>query len=139
MRRERAIRVGMAEDGVQLSAVWRIWLNGSDIYIAPRNATGAIKTSLHASGKFRHAFVTDEVAERFQPAGADRAFSKWGRPAPQVRGGTLLFQLLFPESELHPVRPTDQIASEVVWLPRPPSASSKADEGCSLAGQASVL
>jgi hypothetical protein len=62
MRREKAIRIGIAQDGIQLSAVWRFWLQGSDVYAASRNIAGKIKTSLHRSGKFRHAFVTADMS-----------------------------------------------------------------------------
>lgn len=121
MGREKVIRVGIAQEGIQLSAVWRFWLHGSDVYVASRNIAHTIKTSLHKTGKFRHAFVTDAASEKFQSASADRAFSKWDRPAPQARGGTLLFQLLFPESELHPARHAEPMVSDVMWLPRPPA------------------
>jgi len=37
MARDKAVRVGIAEDGVQLAAVWRFWPHGSDVYAASRN------------------------------------------------------------------------------------------------------
>jgi len=123
MGRERVIRVGVAEGDSALSAVWRIWLNGSDVYVAIRNIAGEFKTSLHASGVYRHAFVTDQLSEQFRPVGADRAVSKWNRPPPQAKAGTLLFQILIPESELQPARHGLPLARDVVWLPRPPAGA----------------
>jgi hypothetical protein len=121
--RERAVRIGIAEDRKVLSAVWRIWLHGSDLYIASRNIAHTFKTSLHATGKFRHAFVSDVASQKFRPAGTDRAVSKWDRPAPQAVGGTLLFQVLIPASELRPACHDQPMTPDVVWLPRAPTGA----------------
>jgi hypothetical protein len=117
-----AIRFAVVDDqGRLLSSVWRVWSHNRDVYSAVRNIAGKFKTSLHASGCSRHAFVTDEVAQRFQKAGRDRATLKWRRPNQQVPGGTLLLQIIIPEPGLAPSFPGYKIPSAMIHLKPPPA------------------
>ena len=120
-QRKNAIRLAVTGDeGQLLSSVWRIWLHGDDVYVAVRSLAGSFKTSLHRSGKFRHAFVTDSEAERFRGVGKDRAVHKWSRPAEQIPGGTLLFQIVIPEPGLHLYSAAYKIPAGLVQIDKPP-------------------
>src|SRR5687768_11158057 len=83
-----------------LSSIWRVWSDKHDVYAAVRKLGHEFKTSLHATGRYLHAFSTDAVAARFHEPGRDRAVLKWLRPDEQVPGGTLLLQIVIPEPGL---------------------------------------
>ena len=59
------------------SAVWRLWVEGSEIYLAGRTAVAVYKLSLHSSGKWRLAW-TKELKEQ---ESEDRVLMRWERPA----------------------------------------------------------
>lgn len=116
----QVVRVGVVNnDGRLCSSIWRIWMHRFDLYVAVRSLSGRFKTSLHKSGKFRHAFVTEEESEKFRGAGGDRAVHKWDRPSEQIAGGTLLFQVIIPEAGLAVYRPTYKLPKGLISLSRP--------------------
>jgi hypothetical protein len=108
------------DQGRLLSSVWRVWSHGRDVYAAVRKLAVEFRTSLHASGRSRHAFVTDEAAGRFQEPGRDRATLKWRRPDQQVPGGTLLLQIIIPEPGLAAHLSRYELPRELIQLKPPP-------------------
>lgn len=87
------------------SASWTVFANNtvSDVYIAARPIAGKIKVSLHESGSWRHAFISDAAAAPFLPPGADRAFDKFAPGVePMAPGWLLAYTIVLPESELQP-------------------------------------
>jgi hypothetical protein len=46
----QTLRVVVGTEFGPRSAVWRIWTQKNEVYVAPRSLGGEIKTSLHASG-----------------------------------------------------------------------------------------
>ena len=52
-----AVRVVAGTDFEPRSAVWRIWSQQNEIYLARRDIASELKTSLHSSGIYRHAFT----------------------------------------------------------------------------------
>ncbi|WP_158715329.1 hypothetical protein [Kitasatospora phosalacinea] len=87
----------------------------SDVYIAARAIKGRIKVSLHESGEWRHAFLSDAAASGFLAPGADRAFDKFEPSGePMAPGWTLGYTIVMPESELQPY-PTE--AKKITLLP----------------------
>jgi len=121
MRAGGVVRFAVVDDASRpLSSIWRVWLHGDDIYAAVRSLAGEFKTSLHVSGRSRHAFATDEAAQRFLQPGRDRATSRWHRPDPQVPGGTLLLQIIFPEPALGASLSRYELPSGLVRLQPPP-------------------
>jgi hypothetical protein len=116
MAKDPALRIAVVDDDRLLSSVWRVWSNGDDVYVAVRSVAGEFKTSLHASGKFRHAFVTDAASARLRGPDKDRATSKWTRQAEQVPGGTLLMQIIIPGAGLGGYLPKYDFPAELVPL-----------------------
>jgi hypothetical protein len=90
------IRVAVVREGKPLSGTWRIWRRSNDIYVAPRSVASSFKISLHASGKFRFGFTSDEKASKFLRLGEDRAVFKWELPSSESPT-RLLAQIIFPE------------------------------------------
>lgn len=98
MANEHVLRVTAGRDPGPRSGVWRIFTYRDDIYVQPRYAGGALKTSFHASGLNRHAF-TEGVAPRWINDG-DRAFVKWEGPPDFIDGAKLLLDIVIPTDEL---------------------------------------
>ncbi|MFZ5844846.1 MAG: hypothetical protein ACOY0S_00045 [Patescibacteria group bacterium] len=67
------------------SWVWRMWVNGDDVYLGARNALRAFKVSLHKSDIWRIAFV--EELKRDNPQ-VDRVILRWKRPGEFAPGWT---------------------------------------------------
>lgn len=92
------IRFTVGTDFGPRSGVWRIWSTNDEIYIAMRSIAGTMKTSLHSSGRYRHAF-TGPGAAKNRPGG-DRALVKWPEPGDFQEGAKLLFEIVVPTDEL---------------------------------------
>lgn len=121
---EHVWRVTAGEDPGPRSAVWRIFTHGDEIYVLPRYAGGALKTSLHSSGNFRHAF-SEQEATRWV-GDADRAFQKWREPQGSAGNARLLLEVMMPTDEL--TVPRDEPALEekekvTLLEPAPPGAA----------------
>lgn len=93
---DHALYAAVIAHGKVLSSLWRIWTKGDDIYMAVPTLRKDFKTSLHASGKFRHAFGDQQIAARFLGEGRDRAVEKWKRPNPTPEGVIWLMQVAIP-------------------------------------------
>jgi len=97
------VRFRAVASGGRRSTSWAVLAGtvGSDVYLMARPLGTTAKVSLHQSGNWRHAFVSEEVSARFQPAGADRAFDKFVPPADEVAPGWIrAYAICLPESEL---------------------------------------
>lgn len=92
------MRVATGHDFGPRSNVWRIWSHKDELYVAPRSVAGQVKTSLHSSGRSRHAF-TSAAKSQFVPDG-DRAWFKWTQPSEFVRGARLVLEVIVPSDEL---------------------------------------
>src|SRR5687767_12106817 len=103
---ERAIRFAAGAPDGPHGTVYRLWaVDGavrpdgpSDVYLADRSMGGILKTSLHASGKWRTAFTADAVASGkvSLPSGADRKVTGWERPATIAKGVTIAYWIVTP-------------------------------------------
>jgi hypothetical protein len=67
------------------SWVWRMWVQGDDVYLGARDALQAFKVSLHKSGVWRIAFVKE--LEREDQV-SDRVIIKWKTPGEFAPGWT---------------------------------------------------
>lgn len=105
-RLDRSIRKGIrfavvAEE--KHSGVWKAWTNRSDFYFGAKNALGAIKVSLHQSGKCRVAFLESQISRMQElgiPTPADRAIAKWERPEIPAIGACHAASIIFPAAYL---------------------------------------
>lgn len=110
--------VGTLDDSI--SAVWRMWVQGDDVYLGVRDALNAYKISLHASGIWRVAQVRE--LERDDPQ-ADRLMFKWQRPEEFIAGWTASIGILI--SPISPARPFEKTDNSrlrdagITWIPRP--------------------
>jgi hypothetical protein len=103
------LRFTVGTDRGPRSAVWRVWSQGDETYVAPRGATNA-KASLHSGSHFYH--------------GPQRHY-RWARPEPLGPGATDLYDIWIPTPELtdYETEPTDAEKAEVVLVPAAPAVS----------------
>jgi hypothetical protein len=102
--------------------VWKIWAarKTADLYIAARSMGGAMKASLHASGK-RNVGLTSEYVQSLESRqswhGGSRHYDSWEAGTELAPGMTLEFLLRFPTAQLRPFLLTQSdLAKKVVWL-----------------------
>ncbi len=100
------------------SAVWRLWVHGSDAYLGARVMLSVYKLSMHKSGKWISAF-TKESGTVLQDA-SSRRHHVWQRPSEFTSGWTLGPVVGIPwvtwRDELEP---REEIPSDTVWVPGP--------------------
>lgn len=66
------------------SWVWRMWVQGDDVYLGARNALNVFKISLHKSNIWRMAFVEDLKRDNK----SDRLIKRWNKPGEFTPGWT---------------------------------------------------
>ena len=73
------------------SLIWRMWVQGDEVYIGARNALTSFKVSLHKSNIWRIAFVAELERE---DKDSDRVIIKWNRPEEFAPGWTTSIGIL---------------------------------------------
>jgi hypothetical protein len=121
--KKRGVRWSVGTPEGPRSTIWRVWVNGSDAYIAARPAAGSIKVSLHASGIWRSAFTEKHMKgpKPLVPTDRDRVVDRWRRPPEFAPGWTRGFSILIPASEVQPSPAVVENPTEVVWFDPPPA------------------
>jgi len=76
-----------SRDGAR-SQSWSVFgnTNHADVYVGPRSQTGAIKLSLHKSGRWRMAWTPEGAAAIGLAEGEDRLLSRWERTPESAPG-----------------------------------------------------
>jgi hypothetical protein len=93
---KNTIRFAVGSPDEYRSAIWRLWVQGNDVYLAARVLTGFIKISLHRSGIWRLAW-TDQSGIRTQGS-SDRVEARWQRPQEFRQGWTQGPAVIVPNS-----------------------------------------
>lgn len=99
------------------SWIWRLWVQGDEIYLGAKNALQAFKVSLHKSGIWRIAFVKELKRE---DEVTDRVIVRWKRPDEFTPGWTPSIAVLV--SSIKPSRPFNKVKMEderIVWFSQP--------------------
>jgi hypothetical protein len=120
---EVVIRFGVGDGVTRRAATWKCWarrgVGKNDIYLACRELRGALKTSLHETGRWHVAFDAQYLSAH---GGAHerptRMIEAWDRPSELVPGLTVAHRIVTPSGTVsaHVENP----ANDVVWLPPPP-------------------
>jgi hypothetical protein len=53
----KVIRFAVGSPEQYRSSLWRLWVQGNDVYLGARIITGVVKLSMHRSGIWRYAFT----------------------------------------------------------------------------------
>jgi len=99
------------------------------VYLACRALGGALKTSMHQSGKWHISFSNKTFEESVRSTVSkfeDRFIEKWPRPADIAPGITLAYRIVTPYSSLTSAIQDGGKYKNVKWLPSAPE--SKATE-----------
>src|SRR3989338_530076 len=108
------IRFAVGTQDDPKSWVWRLWVQGDEVYIGAKNSLQAFKVSLHKSGIWRIAFVKE--LKRSDDT-ADRVIVKWQKPGEFVPGWTA--SIAVAVSSIEPARPFKKVRVEdtrIVWF-----------------------
>jgi hypothetical protein len=102
---ESAIRFTVRNAGGQRAATWKCWspAGKEDVYVICRDINGALKTSLHQSGRWQVAyfegFFEESVLEEHRTE-RGRFIDTWDRPQPIARGVTLALRIMTMRSSV---------------------------------------
>ena len=116
-----AVRFTVRNKSGQRAATWKCWSQPSreDVYLACRELGGALKTSLHESGRWHTAyfegFFEEEVPDELRSE-RGRFIDQWQRSKPIARGVTLAYRVVTPWSSV--TTPDNELAS-LVRVPAP--------------------
>jgi hypothetical protein len=119
---ESAIRFTVRNESGQRAATWKCWSEPakSDVYLACRELGGALKSSLHGSGRWHVAyapsFFEESVSEQDRTE-RGRFIDKWARPKSIVPGVSLAYRIITPWSS---VTAEDRATASIVRIPAPP-------------------
>ena len=115
------LRFGGEARGDLRSTDWEVWTGRrvDDVYVAGRDASNWIKASLHASGDWRHGFVTS-LDDADESGMEHRHFERWPRPPEIAPGVTLAVQICIPTSQLRPGPATMSAGRDRVYTVPPP-------------------
>jgi hypothetical protein len=100
MGSENVVRIAVGTDFGPRSNVWRIWTQNNELYVAGRSVAHELKTSLHSSGIYRHAFTDSAKAKYIADPNADRVLFRWTQPPLTEPGFRWVLEILVPTSEL---------------------------------------
>jgi hypothetical protein len=110
------------------SATWsctsRTGQGKKDVYLACRELAGAIKLSLHDSGKWRFAFDREQFEELFDEDAVppSRLIAEWYKPPETLPGITRACTVYVPASA---VSTADELDQKITWLTIPPRGLTK--------------
>jgi hypothetical protein len=79
------------------SAIWQIWTQRDEIYLACRFFDGWMKISIHKSGVIRQALTSESGLT--MPSSDDRVLTSWTRAQPFQPGWTVGITVLVPHTE----------------------------------------
>ena len=118
MAKDKEARVGLGSTEGQYSMLWRVWVHGDEIYLAPRGMAQLVKLSLHSSGIWRWAWVKDSVLD--EELEGDRTHERWLKPGPFIPGWIVGPSVMFLWSPVEgwegdPIETTKRVS----WLDPP--------------------
>jgi hypothetical protein len=109
----RSITVALGSPDNLRSSIWRLWVQGDEVYFGALQLMPALKVSLHKSGKWHIAWCKSVT----RPEPNNRVICKWRRPPPMrgfVPGISVVVDPFFPKQPFLNKAITDP---EIKWLP----------------------
>jgi hypothetical protein len=110
MTQSITVAVGSPDD--LRSSIWRLWVQGDEVYFGARPMTPSLKASFHKSGRWHIAWHKD-----LKGSGSSRIVCRWRRPDPLfgiVHGIIVLVDPFFPKQ---PFKNKAIVDSAIKWLP----------------------
>lgn len=125
---ERSVRFGVRNHAGARSSTWKCWSQAgsgkTDVYVACRALRGALKLSMHESGRWHIAFDSAQFEGLFddEMRPESRFAKRTHRPAPLAQGVTLGCRVHIPSYGVS--IPAPELEKGVVWVPAPDSDKS---------------
>ena len=125
---ERSVRFGVGNHAGARSSTWKCWSQAgsgkSDVYVACRALRGALKLSMHESGRWHIAFDATQFEGLFddEMRPQSRFATRTDQPAPLAQGVTLGCRVHIPFYGVS--IPAQELEKGVVWVPAPDSGKS---------------
>jgi hypothetical protein len=125
---ERSVRFGIANHAGARSSTWKCWSQlGSgktDVYVACRALRGALKLSMHESGRWHIAFDAAQFPGLFEDSmrPESRFVTRMDCPAPIVQGVTLACRVHIPSYGVS--IPAPDLEKGVAWVAAPEDGNS---------------
>lgn len=123
---QKCLKFGIKDGMGRHAATWKLWTETaggkSDIYLACRSLGGHLKTSLHESGKWHHAFSQNTFNNNVEGAllqFEDRYIEKWARPSGLAPGITDAFRIVTPWSATT-IEIEESNVKGIIWVPNAP-------------------
>jgi len=121
---EVSVRFCIGDGATRRAATWKCWAivgNGkNDVYLANRHLAGALKSSLHESGRWHVGFDSKYLANHGDPNDwSSRFIHQWQKPPELAPGFTLAYRIITFSGAVNTTPTQDEIAS-LVWVSPPP-------------------
>ncbi|MEQ8765160.1 MAG: hypothetical protein RL885_14600 [Planctomycetota bacterium] len=123
---EKSIRFAVRNKKAHRAATWKLVTRTgrgkNDVYLLCRSLGGALKASLHESGRWHVGFLRGFVDENFEdghPKHNDPYIEKWPQPSATEPGVTLAYRVLVPSSGVR-IPITDDLPASIGWIPAAP-------------------
>lgn len=112
----REIRFAVGNRTCPLSAIWKTWVQGDDLYLTTRMFGADAKVSIHASGLCQWSCTDSWVRARSSTPNAKRHIVRWSVTYPEdPNEAAYVFRVAIPASECRPLLPpVDQ--KKVFWI-----------------------
>jgi hypothetical protein len=120
-----AFRFAVGEPDGPQSTIWRLWIHGPDVYIAPRQVGHRWKISFHEGGRCHWGFESEDAgaeAAALGTASTGRFPDVWQLPQPFAAGWIRAFTIVVPMSELRQPL-AERKTRDVLWIEPGPSES----------------
>lgn len=112
------VRFGVRGLHSKVSASWRLWAVGDDVYVAARRIAGIFKLSLHASGIRRVAFTAESGMKN--PESEERLIRKWPSPIEFSAGWKVGAAVVVPYVSIErPLKGYTTNDDDVIWIAAP--------------------
>jgi hypothetical protein len=95
--KNRTLRFAAGSPSVYHSAIWRLWVQGDDVYLGARGVLHLLKLSMHKSGIWRLAWTQESGIRR--PHLSDRVEERWLRPPEFCPGWVKGPVLIVPDTD----------------------------------------
>lgn len=118
------LRFTVGRSGERVSGTWVVWTTKrtDDVYLAARHLGRVHKVSLHASGRWQHGFISDDVAaQQGQTAERSRHWDRWERrPVTPESAASCAVSIRVADEDLgpDPGNPNNTKPPHV-WIPPP--------------------
>lgn len=113
-KKNNAIRFAVGDPNNVQSHIWRIWVQGNDVYLGTRDSLNIMKVSLHASGIWRLAYV--ESFDK-RDRNSDRVIIRWTKKEGPIDWFQSINIITTPSTSKNLFNPQKESLDSIQWIP----------------------